>query len=663
MASLVSVVLMLLLGNIVNWLLKVSSELSASILKAVSDVFCGENPLTNITNLISNYIKIDGFQLDKVIFTIAFGVIMLEVMLGALNSITAEATGKRSENPWNVLLNGIFALMLIVLFFGPSVLTNKTITDDGLLSFIANQFNNILSVTFKSAISESLSTSASDVAGLNLTPDKYVLLLILTGGILGSILSGAIAIVERVFQLAAFIFLGPFALSLYSSSNSRDCASSWIKGIFSQYICLALSTVFWCASMNSLKTYLELDPSNANVEAIPPAVICVVLFSLAGNSEELLNVLGFKTMRAMDAARMVGSGLHTAFHAKDTAEGLAKSTIGIGKGTFSGIKNLHSKAMQFGDDNKLKKVTSGFGNIMSSKISDAQKGLEHINSIKGQENAEEIGKKSVLGETTASRALNLANKLSNQELGSEAISGFSALEGVSAMAAATGSNLRDVKTNGLINSMKNSLSQKENSMTIATGTFENANGARANAPVAYAKRTRAVTEKELQAAHNEWQEACAKDDGRWICEKTGRAITTDDIGKKTKSGKTITEDMVKTASSTKQSIFENANLLTETGGLAKAGDTVPDGEMFIISPETQSVLQSNGFSINDLKTWNKTDVSGAVTNVSLDSKVNSDTNKLACIISDKSEERAEPLRDKLYLDAFGEDRKKKKSTT
>lgn len=663
MASLVSVILMLLLGNIVNWLLKVSSELSASILSAISDVFSGKNPLTNLTNLISKYIQIDGLQLDKVIFTIAFGVIILEVMLGALNSITAEATGKRSENPWNVLLNGIFAFMLILVFFGPSVLTNKTITNDGLLSFIANQFNNILSITFKSAISESISTSTSNVAGLNLTPDKYVLLLILTGGILGSILSGAIAIVERVFQLAAFIFLGPFALSLYSSSNSRDCASSWIKGIFSQYICLALSTVFWCASMNSLKTYLELDPSNANVEAIPPAVICVVLFSLAGNSEELLNVLGFKTMRAMDAARMVGSGLHTAFHAKDTLEGLAKSGIGIGKDTVSGVKYLHSKAMQFGDNNELKKVTSGFGNIMSSKISDAQKGLEHINSIKGQD-GQEVGKKSVLGETTASRALNLANKLSNQGLGSEAITGFSALEGVSAMAAATGSNLRDVKTNGMINSMKNELSQKDNSMAIATGTFENANGARVNAPVAYAKRTRPVTEKELQAAHNKWQEACAKDDGRWICAETGRAITTDDIGKhSTKSGNPVTEDMVRTAASTKQSIFENANLLTETGELAKAGDTVPNGEMFIISPETQSVLQSNGFSINDLKTWNKTDVSGAVTNVSLDGKVNSDTNKLACIISDKSEERAEPLRDKLYLDAFGEDRKKKKSSS
>lgn len=647
MATLVSVIVMLLLGNIVNWLLSVCSDLSSGILATVSAIFSstGENPLTNITNLISNNLNISGFKLDQVIFIIALSLIVVEVALGALNSITSEMTGKRTENPWNVLANGFFAVLLIALFFGTSSLTNRAITNNGILSFIAEYFGKLLSIVFEE--STTLASNITVTQKLNLTPSQYVLILILTGGILGSILSGAISIVERVFQLAAFIFLGPFALSLYASSGSRDCASNWIKGIISQYICLGLSVTFWCASMTSLQKYLSLDKTALASVEITSAVTCVVLFSLAGNSEELLSVIGFKTMRPMDAARMVGSGLHTAMHVAQTTEGFinqaAKDGPKVGKGVSNGLSAL---------TNTLN------GNIMASKISDSKNVLEKLNAVKDENGKTVIGDKAVLGNTNAKNALNLAEKLGQQTINSPAINtGLSALEGMSALSAATGSNLRDQKTNGLVNALSNSLSSKPNTMAVATGIFENSAGKRIAAPVAYAKKTDVAKERDITHANNEFEAECAENDGQWLVNGTKQTIETTNIGKqKNGAEQIITAEMVKQCNDAKHEIFEKHNLINEDGYIVKeAGEKVADGEMFIVSPETQSMLQKNGFTINDLKSWNETDVAGSIANISFTNS-SSDANKLAGIISDKSS-RKEGLRSKLNQDIFGENPK------
>lgn len=661
MATLVSVIVMLLLGNIVNWLLSVCSDLSSGILATVSAIFSstGENPLTNITNLISNNLNISGFKLDQVIFIIALSLIVVEVALGALNSITSEMTGKRTENPWNVLANGFFAVLLIALFFGTSSLTNYTITNNGILSFIAEYFGKLLSIVFKE--STTLSSNITVTQKLNLTPSQYVLILILTGGILGSILSGAISIVERVFQLAAFIFLGPFALSLYASSGSRDCASNWIKGIISQYICLGLSVTFWCASMTSLQKYLSLDKTASASVGITSAVTCVVLFSLAENSEELLSVIGFKTMRPMDAARMVGSGLHTAMHVAQTTEGFigqaAKDAPKVGKGLW----HAPGKVIN-GASNGLSALTNTLnGNIMASKISDSKNALEKLNNVKDESGKKVIGDKAVLGNTNAKNALNLAEKLGQQTINSPAINtGLSALEGMSALSAATGSNLRDQKTNGLVNPLSNSLSSKPNTMAVANGIFENSAGKRIVAPVAYAKKTDVAKERDIAHANNEFASKCAENDGQWLVKDTKQTIETTDIGKQNGAGEIITAEMVQQCNDTKREIFEKNKLISEEGQIVReAGEKVADGEMFIISPETQSMLQKNGFTINDLKSWNETDVAGSIANISFTNS-SSDANKLAGIISDKSS-RKEGLRSKLNQDIFGENTKQ--STT
>ena len=120
MTALVSVILMLLLGNIINWLLSTASSLSVGVLNSVKDVFTSSStPITSLTKFITDYIvNINGLDLEKLMFVIAFGIITIQVGLAVLNSMTSELTGKRSENIVNIVANGIFAVFLIALFFG-----------------------------------------------------------------------------------------------------------------------------------------------------------------------------------------------------------------------------------------------------------------------------------------------------------------------------------------------------------------------------------------------------------------------------------------------------------------------------------------------------------------------------------------------------------------
>ena len=644
---------MLLLGNIINWLLSTASSLSVGVLNSVKDVFTSSStPITSLTKFITDYIvNINGLDLEKLMFVIAFGIITIQVGLAVLNSMTSELTGKRSENIVNIVANGIFAVFLIALFFGTSAVTNKTFYNGGLLNFIAEQFNKILSTIYKGVVYESVAQNPG--IQMNLSPSVYVMLLILTGGILGSIISGAIGIVERVVQLAAFILMGPVALSLYTSAETRDCAKQWIRGIISQYVAIAMSLLFWCAAMNSLNVYYSKDSgisAGAYDDGIAAAVICVALFSLAGNAEELLNVLGLKTMSAMDAAKMVGGGFHEAMHISSLAGGAVKNGIDM-------LKNKGQIASELkATKNGLK---NGLGAIGDTLTGNGDKGALTPSVASSIDKAgKELGKldgDSVLGNTTAKAASDVAKDLKGLT-SSDATSAFnpskdgklmSAHEGMSALSAATGDNLRNIGTNGLVNGLSQNLSKQEGSFALSTGTFENAAGKKMSVPVGYARTSKPATESQIMQANDAFNAKCIENNGQWLSEGSNLPITElqkDDIKDaisagtplKNAAGQNITPEMYDNAINAQKDIFTKAGLISDADGksiVKTAGESVlTNEEAFVISPASQQELQNAGFTINDLKRWNGTDVSGMVQNINIGGS-GTDSNKYTAKIA------------------------------
>ncbi|MCI7724569.1 MAG: hypothetical protein MSJ41_04265 [Erysipelotrichaceae bacterium] len=332
--AIISTVVYALLGTFINILVKGSTNVAANILSFVLDKLEG-NTLDAIVGIVKFPIDI-----GSVIRVVAFGLIGIILVSGIIKSFTANITGAKTESPWQIAFNCFLAVLLIVLFFGTGKngLLAATYVDgkytytfnsvkNGLLSQIAQIFAYILEELIPTVKNANSTVANGNVAmNFQFNPADYIGLLILSAGLFGSIIGGAISILERFVQLAVFYILGPVALALYADSGTRSSAKQWIFGFITQYAAICISLMMWAVAMQSLDGYLSMQNETIATE-LGSGALTIVLFSIAGNSEELLNVIGFKTMSPMDAARTVQNGVSDALRAKSMISGAAKPFI------------------------------------------------------------------------------------------------------------------------------------------------------------------------------------------------------------------------------------------------------------------------------------------------------------------------------------------------
>lgn len=361
--AIVSGVLIFFIQTIINCCLKGSVEIGKLVLSEVTSIFTSDDPFTSIMNLIPS--KTD-LKISSIVFAFAFAIVMLLLFLEIYRSLIGTVTGQQADNPVMPFVRAICVIIFILIFYGntSSLIKNNI----GILPQLSKIFIKPLDVIIPK-IDEL--NKAAEFAGFQFTSGSanitaFVGMIIISGGILGATISGALSVLERAVTLAMYIILGPICLAFYTSKATAQAAIEWMKGLIIQFLTLDFSLILWGASMAQLVKFFEalntdslikalenvVDGSIFN-EAIPIGAVCIILLSITGNMEEIFGSLGFHMMSGLDSARLVGNGFRTAtstFHTVQTAARDMKVGGAIGKAVATAGDKLGSeKLFNFGN--------------------------------------------------------------------------------------------------------------------------------------------------------------------------------------------------------------------------------------------------------------------------------------------------------------------------
>lgn len=332
----VTFVLVLLAQTILNFLLKGSTGIGQTVLTTVYDTFSNVNgnPYNNIMGLVP---AVELLKIPEIVFGLAYAIIFMLFFVEIYRAYIAQLTGQNSDNPILVVGRTIVAVALIVFFYqGANGILNASQT--GFLSTLAKIFQ----IPFDFQVSEGVTlleqikaygdeagSFGIDVTLPNLADiSAYAGIFIISGGILGGVVSAAISVLERCITLAMYIILGPICLAFYTSKATASAAGEWIKGLFIQYLVVMFSLIMWGIASYQMSIFLEAisgsgvfdtAANNALRDGISTGAITIVLFSICGNFEEIFGSLGFRMMSGLDSARLVGGGLQTALSSIRTA--------------------------------------------------------------------------------------------------------------------------------------------------------------------------------------------------------------------------------------------------------------------------------------------------------------------------------------------------------
>ena len=223
---------------------------------------------------------------------------------------------------------------------------------DGILGLLNNLVSNALSVYGQSLPKQqnvfSILTGDGTIVSIkdiNQAPTDYILLVIVAFSLGTSLFSCTIAYLERFISFAIYCYISPIAVGLAANEDSQSTLKDWIMGLFPQVLGLVV-----CAALMVLGFSVIQDEFKTNPSTILQCAIATVFFSQARHVEEFFNMLGFKTMRATDAATSALSGMALA------SRFIGKSTGSIAKGATKGAGYAMNKFSEQHPNNLVSKL-------------------------------------------------------------------------------------------------------------------------------------------------------------------------------------------------------------------------------------------------------------------------------------------------------------------
>ena len=336
---------------------------------------------TYLSSLVnSNIGEFPAIDLFLTIRIIAFFIIALNMIVSGIRMMTASATGRAPESPVAFFARCAVAIIAIVLY--PTIIDLVTKIMNAFLASPLFDVNTAGSATF---------SATSQANGIFSTIEN-----IADNGIGGVFISIAVAIVflkdiafaaiiyiERYVSFALYLSLGPICIALYPSEAQKNVFGEWLKGILSQMFTILLSIMcitLFCRQVYSMQ-YLDIN-TEIGVNKTVQLVFAMALLELVKNSEQIVNMFGFRTIPSGDTARMFLSGVAGTF------VGFSKASSALKKGE-SNLNAARAKTFGTGQAPKFesKNIATGgseMGVSMSkfdpkAKLSGADATLNAIN--------------------------------------------------------------------------------------------------------------------------------------------------------------------------------------------------------------------------------------------------------------------------------------------
>ena len=357
----ITVIFTILVQTILNMFLKGSVEIASTILSVLNDLFIPQdsenyNALGELIGIVqSDSGTWGGFDIAGFLYAMTYAVLFLLFFLEFYRHIAANLTGQNSESALSMIGRILIVGILLFLFYG-----NGSEAFIGKDEFLLNSGDNNVTLlgkmnslflfplqTIMPRVNELMETASSGITGISLpTIDvvNYVGLIVVSGGLLASIISGAISILERTITIIIYLLLGPIAIAFYVSKVTAQATIEWLKGLIIQYLVLDVSIIVWGLAIGKLQQFFNKIFAQSLLDAIGDAfnsadyrqgimygAVAIVLFSISGNTEEIFGSLGFKMMSGLDSARIIGGGLNTAMSAIRTASMASSALAPAGK--------------------------------------------------------------------------------------------------------------------------------------------------------------------------------------------------------------------------------------------------------------------------------------------------------------------------------------------
>ena len=162
-------------------------------------------------------------------------------------------------------------------------------------------------------------------------PSDYILTCIVAFSLGTALFSCTLAYLERFISLAIYCYVSPIAVGLAANEDSQSTLKDWFMGLFPQVLGLAACVALMLFGFAAVK---DLDGGGTTTKTVLQCAMATVFFSQARHVEEFFNMMGFKTMRATDAASSALAGAAM-------ATGLARSSVGkIGSGIGKGVSGM-----------------------------------------------------------------------------------------------------------------------------------------------------------------------------------------------------------------------------------------------------------------------------------------------------------------------------------
>lgn len=330
-------------------------------------------PADNTVNIIQKFADYIPFNIDiaGVIRGIAFGVLLLILLVSLVKSISAPFTGESAPNPWQVCIRFVLTIVLINLIFGTNFLTNgngQTFLSQGLIAKFGEWFSVILSKLNNEELSVQFAWS-----GIN--PAHTLVVLIMCISLLTSIIGAALTHIERIISFGLYVILGPIAVAMNACQETAETFKQWVIGVFAQFMAIFLSLVLW----QSFKLCLVNCFSNSSfIDGISlfDMAITMALLGIVKNSEKILNAFGIRTMANMESARMFAGGFAT----------LASTTMIASR--LVGFAGRSKSIGGLGTSGQPSLYTNGGLNTFKSQFQNAQGKTTFGSAVKGLFNAD-----------------------------------------------------------------------------------------------------------------------------------------------------------------------------------------------------------------------------------------------------------------------------------
>lgn len=266
--------------------------------------------------------------LSNVIMAIALVVLALNVIAEGLKLMTAPVTGKDTPSPYAFISRCALTAVLILAY--PYIISYVIQLLNAIKDMPLFDLSNI-KASFADGIQEMKSFNIG-VEGNDIIDMLVGIILCVT--LLKEMLYATMIYVERYLSFCLFILLGPICIAFYPNEDQKGLLKSWLTGLVTQMMVILLS-IFALFLFTQQMSKLGTSGAIGKTE-IAQFVCALGVLELVKNSEQLINMLGLKTIPSGDSARMFTSALvSTALMAREALHG------GAGKLGMAIAQNSH----------------------------------------------------------------------------------------------------------------------------------------------------------------------------------------------------------------------------------------------------------------------------------------------------------------------------------